>query len=238
MNKKDKEFSGYKRSFAVFKKFYSRKNSVYLVSKKDEELEEFYVLKIYRGKDRINRREKEEFFLKSLRKSSINVPEVLISEGDSMLIRYINGGTILDMLIDFEAGKNDAGNTFYRVIDIINDFYKYSLDIKGKGYILRDINLRNFIYSNDRIWRIDFEDCSEGRAEEDFGRFLAFILTYDPVFTEWKISEVKKLLEYISVRFESDINMVTAELRKELLSIEKRREVKVPFGRLDKIISL
>jgi tRNA A-37 threonylcarbamoyl transferase component Bud32 len=236
MNKKDKEFSGYQRSFDVIKKFYSRKNSVYLVRKKGEEPKEFYVLKIYRGKDRINRREKEEVFLKSLKKSSINIPEILMSEDDSMLIKYIKGRTMLDILIDFEAGKNDPENTFYSVINIMNDFYKYSSDIKGKGYILRDINLRNFIYSDDRIWRIDFEDCSEGRVEEDFGRLLAFILTYDPVFTEWKISEVKKLLEYISARFGSDINMVTAELMKELQSIEKRREVKIPFSKLDKII--
>jgi tRNA A-37 threonylcarbamoyl transferase component Bud32 len=236
MNKKDKNGNKYHPGFAVIKKFYSRKNSVYLVKKEGEDRGKIYVLKIYRGKDRTIRMANEEFFLKSLKKSNISIPGILLSEGGSLLVDYIRGPTLLDMLIDSEAGKNKAGSNFLRALDIIYNFYRYSLDIKGKGYILNDINLRNFIYSNGRIWRIDFEDCSEGRVEKDFGKFLAFVLTYDPVFTEWKISEVKKLIRYISTKFESDINAVAAEVKSELQSIEKRREVKIPFGRLDNII--
>jgi len=220
--------------FIKLKKFYSRKNFVYLVKSKKENQKKPYVLKVYRGVDKIKRKKNEEFFLVNLKKLSFNVPEILSSGKDYLLMEYLKGSTFLDILVGLEGNKNSADAPFFKALDFINDFYKYTSRLKEKSYILKDMNLRNFIYSGNKIWRIDLEDSSSGCIEEDYGKFLAFILTYDPVFTVWKLSKVTALLDNISIKCGVDINSVISEMKKELIPIEGRRGLNIPFEKIDK----
>ncbi|MCD4669365.1 MAG: aminoglycoside phosphotransferase family protein [Actinomycetia bacterium] len=229
-NIKVKDISG----FSKIRKFYSKRNEVYLVEDSSDSVGENYVLKIFKGRQKEKRKRIEENFLKDLSKSFLNVPELLLTGKDYLLMEYIKGDTFLDILIQHEEGSSCDDRPFLMVIDFIYDFYRHTLKSAGQSYILKDINLRNFIYKGDQLYQIDFEDCAPGYIEEDLGKLFAFILTYDPVFTDWKISRVKDLFKYLSDKYSADIDSIRSEMKKELISIEDRRSLEIPFDKIDK----
>ena len=232
-NIKVKDISG----LLKIQKFYSKRNEVYLVEDTNDSVGENLVLKIFKGRQKEKRKGIEKNFLKDLSKSSLFVPELLLNGKDYLLMEYIKGATLLDILIqNEESGSWDEG-PFLMAIDFIYKYCLHTLQSMGRGYILKDINLRNFIYKRDELYRIDFEDCIPGYVEEDLGKLFAFILTYDPVFTDWKISRVKNLFKYLSDEYAADIDIVRSEMKKELISIENRRGLDIPFDKMDKYFS-
>ncbi len=93
--------------FIKLKKFYSRKNSVYLVRSKKEGQQKPCVLKVYHGADKIKRKRNEDFFLTGLKKSLINVPEIFSSDEDCLLVEYLEGATLLDILVESEINSSN-----------------------------------------------------------------------------------------------------------------------------------
>ncbi|HAJ95776.1 MAG TPA: hypothetical protein DCP02_06040 [Actinobacteria bacterium] len=220
--------------FLKIQKFYSKRNEVCLVKDRDGSDGENYVLKIFKGRQKERRKKIEGNFLKDLRISSLHVPELLLTGKDYLLMEYIKGSTLLDILIRHEGNGSSDDRPFLMAIDFIYDFYRHTLESAGRSYILKDINLRNFICREDKLYRIDFEDCAPGYIEEDLGKLFAFMLTYDPVFTEWKISRVKDFFKYLSDKYSADTDNIKSEMKRELISIEDRRGLEIPFGKIDK----
>lgn len=233
-NIKIKNISG----FSKIQKFYSKRNKVYLVEDTAESAGENYVLKIFMGREKQKRKKLEEDILKDLSKSSLYVPELLLTGKDYLLMEYIKGVTLLDILIRYEGSGCCDDRPFLMAIDFIYDYCRHTLKSAGQSYILKDINLRNFIYREGQLYRIDFEDCAHGYIEEDIGKLFAFMLTYDPVFTDWKISKAKSLFHYLSDKYPVDIDAIRSEMKKELIAIEDRRGLEIPFGEIDKYYSL
>ena len=229
-----KDISG----FSKIQKFYSKRNKVYLVEDTAESAGENYVLKIFMGREKQKRKRIEENFLKDLSKSFLHVPELLLTGKDYLLMEYIKGATLLDILIRYEESGSCDDRPFLMAIDFIYDYCRHTLKSMGRSYVLKDINLRNFIYKGDKLYRIDFEDCAPGYIEEDLGKLFAFMLTYDPVFTDWKILMVKNLFKYLSDKYSADTDSIRSEMKKELISIEDRRGLEIPFGKIDKCYSL
>jgi len=224
----------YLSGFIKLRKFYSRKNFVYLVRRKGEDQQKLYVIKVYHGANKERRKKNEEFFLADLKKSLISVPEIISAGEDFLLMEYLESMTLLDVLVESEINIRNDIEPFYRTLDLINNFNLHASSLKGESYILKDMNLRNFIFSSGRIWRIDLEDSSPGLIEEDYGMLLAFILTYNPVFTRWKLSKTGDLLDNISIKYKVDIDLVISEMKKELVSIEERRGLEIPFEKINK----
>jgi len=229
-NIKIKDISG----FLKIQKFYSKRNEVYLVEDRGDSAGGNYVLKIFKGRQKQKRKRIEENFLKDLSMSFLHAPELLLNGKDYLLMEYIKGSTLLDILIRYEENGSSDDRPFLMAIDFIYDFCRHTLKSMGRSHILKDINLRNFIYKGNELYRIDFEDCAPGYIEEDLGKLFAFILTYDPVFTDWKISRVKDLFKYLLEKYSADIERVKSEMKKELISIEDRRGLDMPFEEIDK----
>ena len=57
-----------------------------------------------------------------------------------------------------------------------------------------DVNLRNFVYSNNRIYGLDFEKLSTGDSRIDLGNMCFFILTNYPSFTREKHIMIRRFL--------------------------------------------
>ena len=70
---------------------------------------------------------------------------------------------------------------------------------------------------------MDFEDYCEGQPEKDAGRFCAFVLTYNPAFTNWKIGFVQEVYEVLVKRFDYGRLLIEQEMEKKLGAIKKRR---------------
>jgi len=62
------------------------------------------------------------------------------------------------------------------------------------SFLKKDCNLKNFIYSNGKIYGLDFEDEKYGDPREDIGELCFFILTSHLSLTHEKIVMYKRFV--------------------------------------------
>lgn len=217
-------------SYTIRRKFKSRKNEVYLVDlKKADETVIPAVLKKYIG-SRENK-DKEALLLKLLAKEGLTVSKIYFEGSDHIILEYIYGKTLLDRIIDLEFNQDNHINNeesyliFFKLIKWLNDFYRITEKVFGKGYIFGDINFRNFIIQ-DEIYGIDLEDSNcRGYREEDGGRLCAYLLTYSPPFTKWKLLAARQAVKIMTHEFGYNKKLLKEEMNKELYEIQKRRNI-------------
>lgn len=212
----------------IVKRFDSKRNIVLLISS-DIAQDGYFVLKIFRGKDRYIRKKKEAFFLGSLDRAKIEVPELVFDSSDYMILEYLGEKNLLDLLEVPQKGMSylDLLGFFKKALDIIFDFGSTYNKTQKRPYILYDINLRNFLIRGQALARIDFESCRTGLIEEDLGRFLAYLVTYYPIFDGIKKRLFKDLYRDIfSRKTQVKKDRLISEIKDELKSIRDRRGIK------------
>ena len=74
--------------------------------------------------------------------------------------------------------------------------------------------------------------------EMDGGKFCAYLLTYRPIFTEWKIELTIMSIEVMTKEFNYNYDMLKGALKKELKEIEKRRNMKINFHKIRQIFHI
>lgn len=234
----DKKFIKEKciKKIVPVEKLYSRKNELYKIkcvfSEGDEDKSRYLVFKSYKGEEKEKRNKKEYLMLKALKKYkgkfSINVPEIFYRSKDFLITEFIKGDNLLDYILAEELKNTGIGfdrlNPLADSTKIINNFYHVSREINGYYCVLNDVNLRNFIMSP-ALHRVDFEDWDRGCPEEDFGKFIAFLLTYRPAFSDWKIKRAGELIKFIYSSFYIDRDRLWIEINTELQSMIKRRNL-------------
>jgi tRNA A-37 threonylcarbamoyl transferase component Bud32 len=214
------------------KQFASKKNDVYLVSVVINETDkQYFVVKEYR--DETEAMAKEAFLLDALYKKGVCVPKLYYSGKGYIVMEYINGAPLIDVLTDAEYYTQQSIDYINlegiaaHLVRWLDGFYKAAADITGTGTILWDINLRNFLVGY-RLYGIDFEEYREGAVEEDIGRLMAFAITYEPAFTEFKMRFAREILSAIEKRRQVDKSRVMDEIIKELDAIQGRRDIVIP----------
>ena len=90
-------------------------------------------------------------------------------------------------------------------------FYKIFFSPGVSGRILYDVNLRNFLLNHKGIVKVDFEDCRRGTMEGDIGKMAAFILTYDPIFTDFKKDFAADMINEAILKLKIDKEQVISE---------------------------
>lgn len=203
--------------------FKSKKNEVYRSNIIYNSLSIDCVVKKY--KRDIDMRN-EVYWLKNLKENGMAVPFIYKKMDKEIIIEYINGDLLLDVIEEYEVINNSRyEELIIKIIDWFEMFYKVTYMVKGDKYIVYDVNLRNFI-CGDKFYGIDLEECRKGDYEEDIGRMCAFILTYDPIFTQWKEEFVKELRARFVERFNLNDILVEKNIQKELKAIVYRRKSK------------
>ena len=86
-----------------------------------------------------------------------------------------------------------------------------------------DINGRNFLWDGEHCWGVDFEEYACGVIEEDIGRLIAFVLTYDPPGTEIKTVFADRLLYEACRVLSADEDAVLFYRDQEFTAISARR---------------
>ena len=183
-------------------KLYSRKNNVYRqngrVVKRFEDAKAF-------------RRELE--MVKKLHGAGIAVPKVVDAADNTIVYEWIDGGTYHTLTERFER-KHAAA-----LIEWLERYYRTAGVLRG------DVNLRNFIYCDgtDECYSVDFEDeCAARDREEDFGRMIAFAVTYEPPFSDAKKRCAKFLIdEFLSSG--ADPAKIKQAYKSEINAIIERR---------------
>jgi hypothetical protein len=233
-----------KIEYNIQSQFLSKKNNVFKVNYQNEEGKtDTGVLKVF-GK-RLKQLEKEVFMLTMLKDKGVAVPRIYFKGDDFLFIEYLGGKTLLDEISgqesisqkepSFNKQSNKAIDSIIeKVCSCLNSCYSEMKKATGKSIILGDMNLRNFVLKNtfygDELYRIDFEDCRTGIIEEDLGSFCAFILSYYPALTEWKVGLARKFIISFQQSFSIDINILKKEIEKSLSTLYLRRGDKYPKG--------
>lgn len=179
----------------LLEKLYSKRNNVYKVEIKDVWKNEvaimvdaqtseanfnksnLYILKKY--KKSLDVLEKENQNLEYLKKNKLAVPKVVFKDYDKLILEYIPGEIVCDLLEKQSMGK------------WIDEFARWMADLhkieNGKTSLLKmDVNLKNFIFNGDKIYGLDFEEMGHGDPRYDLANICFFILTNSPSFTREK----------------------------------------------------
>ncbi len=226
----------------IVKKFQSKRNLVFLIEIKDKKGEvKEYVLKDY--KTCVVNKNTETYALKKLRENYLAVPKIYYEAEDFIIIEYIKGNTLLDIIEINEKKQGEGFDTeynvdiLYKVIKWMNDFYGISKEIFNENIILGDINFRNFIIT-DKVYGIDFENCKRGYAEVDGGRFCAYLITYNPAFSEWKMKLCKLVIEIMKNDFNYNKDLVIKNFQQELVCISRRRRININQKEIDNLVKI
>jgi tRNA A-37 threonylcarbamoyl transferase component Bud32 len=112
--------------------------------------------------------------------AGIPVPRPLELKGRAILMEYVEGSTVND-LVDEGAGPEP-------VLGVASWLARFHRTFPGEGgevLLKSDAIFKNFIVA-DRVYGIDFELSRRGRPEEDVGEAISFLLDTNPMFTEEK----------------------------------------------------
>ncbi len=206
----------------VVERFRSKKNDVYRLEVTGSAGHVFSVVgKDFRTAEACRR---EGRLLGALRDRGARVPELFHCGDSSMIMEYIRGPLLLDVMFGDRALQHIAG-----LATALGDIYG-ALDDMEAGMILGDMNLRNFIVREGvgDIFRVDLESVTRGRVEDDVGRLCAFCLSYDPPFTAHKRRLTASLFRSVICWLGLDADVTKLATQAELSAIERRRGVEVP----------
>jgi len=212
-------------NYQVLRQFKSKKNQVQLIEILDNEQVIRLIEKTFAETEALK---KELIMLNQLHEMEFSIPECLGRFDQVLLYEYLGGMTLCEKLEIAEICEPDLFSVPVNRNSEITELFKKTIDWLNQlhqktGLAFYDINLRNFIVRDNLIYAIDYEDFSKLKPAVDYGRLLAFILTYKPVFTEWKKALVGELEDYLNNEIKVNMDEVRQEKEKELASISERR---------------
>lgn len=212
-------------TYEVIKQFKSKKNRVQLIEISDGEQMLRLIEKKFVDAESL---ENEWVMVKWLSDMDFSLAQCLVRFDRVLLYEYLEGITLCEKLETSEAEETRCDSDTVKPGSEIMGLFKKTIDWLDQlhqktGLAFYDINLRNFIVKDNMVYAIDYEDISKNKPAVDYGRLLAFILTYKPVFTRWKKALISELEDYLENQIKVDINEVRLEKEKELVSIKKRR---------------
>ena len=179
----------------------------------------------YIGKKFINSenylREKEALYM--LKNAGDNVPSIIKADDNILYLEDLGENTLLDWYEESERQNTLDITVIYELCNWLKAFYNASFDYYNEQIILYDVNFKNFIIRENKIYGIDFEQSRKGSLSEDAGKLSAYALTYNPAMTEWKISFRNIFIEILSKKLNLTKETIITEEIKELSAIEKRR---------------
>ena len=197
-------------------KLKSKRNNVFRIV----EDEGIYILKKFENHENYIR---EKEVLSILKKAGINVPSIIKAEENYLYLEDLGEVNFLEWYEEQE--KNNALNIsmVYELCSWFKDFYSAVFEFYKKQFILYDVNFKNFIICDNKVYGIDFEQVRPGHIEEDAGRLVAFGLTYNPSMTEWKMNFRNIFIDILSNELNIEKEKIISEENKELAAIKKRR---------------
>ena len=181
-----------------------------------------YILKKFENHENYIR---EKEILNILKNANVNVPLIIKAEQSSLYLEDLGEETFLDWYEESEKQNTLDISIIYKLSSWIKSFYEAVFDCCNEQIVLYDVNFKNFIITDTKIYGIDFEQSQAGSIAEDAGKLSAFALTYNPSMTEWKIKFRNIFIDILSKELNIEKEKIITEEKKELKAIEKRRGI-------------
>ncbi len=165
-----------------------KKNIVCKVTMENKE----FVIKIYKVGDM----KQELKLLQICTTLSITVPKVEHVGTDYIILEYINGINMGDLL-----ENNFSEIHIKKLSQWIFEFHTKLKNQMGIDWIKGDSRITNYIFSNNRVYGIDFEESNNGPWQKDIAEIATSILDLDPMFTDTKIKIAREFIkQYLILR--------------------------------------
>lgn len=211
---------GWEDRIAVEKSFYSKRNQVLLGRLLGSGIAgDLVVVKIYRCPQLACR---EADILEDLRRIDLAVPRPLELEGRLLLLEYLPGPLLTDLL----EGDQASGPMSWAPLlaGWLKKLHALPGERTGEVRLKGDVNPRNFLLSSGRMYGLDFESQYSGPPERDLGILSAFILAQRPAFTLLRRSQAETLVQAYQ-RMNGDLCLLRLqeEIRRELEEMVRRR---------------
>ncbi|WKY43654.1 hypothetical protein Q5O14_13550 [Eubacteriaceae bacterium ES2] len=211
--------------YEIISQFFSKKNKVQLIRLVHEGQAYMLIKKKFTRKKSL---EQEMSILDDLKNKSIKTVKCYGRFEDVLLYEYIDSMTLCEFLEQAEPQDAKSDQTDVLLSDSTTRPFRKAINWLASfhdatGLAFYDCNLRNFLVTQEDVMAIDFEDSREVAFAEDYGRFLAFILTYTPSFTPWKKLLVRQLEEHLNNNINECITDIYRAKERELIEIGKRR---------------
>ncbi|MGD9396549.1 MAG: hypothetical protein PVJ05_09000 [Candidatus Thorarchaeota archaeon] len=163
--------------------------------------------------------------LKSSWEKSLAVPEVVEAREGVILMDYISGEPLVDIL----------NRTFEpSLIDILAEWY-YNYH-SAHDMIKGDPRLRNFIHNNGQVYGVDYEESRPGPWISDIGGSAASLLDTNPIFDTRKQRMCWKLLEtYLDLIGEKRTHEIETEFNETVADTLKQTAI---WRKSDEIMSI
>lgn len=219
------------------KTFKSKKNQVWLlqaVHQSEGKLSIVYkqveASHLSGGKSKL---QQEAALLTGLRTEGVPVPLLRGQGKDCLVMDYLPGIPLCEYLQQQEElAQSEATlsaesiEALVLLTDWLNQFYRAAEKVSGNPLVMQDVNLRNFLMTEDGLYGLDFEDCGVGEQEEEAGKLCAYLYTYDPVGTPWKMKAIDCLMAMFQEKLDLDRVKVETAMRDEVRSMEQRRKAR------------
>jgi tRNA A-37 threonylcarbamoyl transferase component Bud32 len=161
------------------KKYRSLNNIFYVETTTDKNEMQSFIIKEHISSSTGN----EVFILNTLKKQGINVPEIIWHDNRFMVMQYIQGILLADLLIDIEVDEDLWIGELAKWLHKLHGYMNIS---SRECLCMSDLSLRNFIFDGQKFYGLDFESVCFYPPERDLGGICAFILNNHPMFEHWK----------------------------------------------------
>ncbi|TEB14153.1 Phosphotransferase enzyme family protein [Pelotomaculum sp. FP] len=182
------------------KRFSRRNNVIFVEAVTATNVTQRYIIKEHVNSSTGN----EVFILNALNKQGINVPDVIWHDNNIIIMPYIQGVLLVDLLIDIEIEEELWIGELAKWLRKLHGYMNISSQV---CLCMSDLNLRNFIFDGQKFFGLDFENVCFYPPERDLGGICAFILNNHPMFENWKYRICNSLIRAYEALLPGDGSM-------------------------------
>lgn len=231
----DKKYTFSGVEYRAVKEYFSRVNSVFLIESLSNKNQQFIL------KDFGNNSERIRAELNGIKIFERISPKIYYSDSRYLVHEYIPGATFFSCFEDAEKTDSDPDELITPFVEFLKSAYD-----SAAGYILGDINFNNFIIRENSqqdtctlpISFIDYENVKPGDIEEDLGRIIAFALTYDPPYTEWKQRFAGRFISHSVSILKVSEDKICRHIELEFKAMKTRRKLNIDISEVIKRLKI
>jgi len=144
---------------------------------------------------------------------------VLWAEGNALALSQLPGKNLVECLEEQERTGLPQWDMWEKLVVWLTEFQKLT------GYIMTDVNLRNFLYDEktQTLYGVDFEECRAGSMAACAGGVAAFVRLYRPENTPLKQEISQFMLRLFARYLEMEVDVLFLEsARREAMLLQRR----------------